>query len=453
VELKVSRILHAGYLFEAKGTRILCDPIFESPFSRNCFAFPGIEFDIAALRQERFDAVFISHYHDDHLSFESLDLIDRATPIFLFCIHSQMFEMLRELGFRHVHSLDLKMPVTVGAFTVTAHPALDRDVDSIFEIEAVGIRVLNVVDSWIDPDVFAQLKMKRWDLVLWPFQTMRELEVLSPSPALSAAPEIPHEWLEQLSSLEAKTIVPSSCQFRFEDWSWLNQAFFPVSYQMFEQAVRAVAPGVNVVRMDPGQAFSLTSKGLSPAPRVTWITPVGDQSLDYSMVPGAVPSSTAEIAKRFAGLTDAESALLEAFLTTLIFDRFDRLEFSDGTWFDQPRKWRLAVYDHVGKRTDHYYLVHRRGLKRLDSLSGLADWTTEVVARKLLDALTIGESMTSMYLRIKRGHAPNLDADPHAPDLMEDPLLRVLFDDNFGAYQRAQLVTLVQRAENPRRST
>ena len=36
--LTISRILHAGYVFECDGSRIAFDTIFENPFSRNCHA-------------------------------------------------------------------------------------------------------------------------------------------------------------------------------------------------------------------------------------------------------------------------------------------------------------------------------------------------------------------------------------------------------------------------------
>lgn len=52
--------------------------------------------------------------------------------------------------------------------------------DSMFQIKAVGLNVLNVVDSWIDPTALIELAHDApWDMVLWPFQTMREIEVLS----------------------------------------------------------------------------------------------------------------------------------------------------------------------------------------------------------------------------------------------------------------------------------
>jgi metal-dependent hydrolase (beta-lactamase superfamily II) len=88
-----------------EGTRIAFDTIFENPFSRNCHAFPDVRFDHEQIRRQRFDAVFISHFHDDHCSLESLDLLDRATPLYIYCIFEELFDMVRQLGFVHVQPL------------------------------------------------------------------------------------------------------------------------------------------------------------------------------------------------------------------------------------------------------------------------------------------------------------------------------------------------------------
>ncbi|STR27966.1 Uncharacterised protein [Janthinobacterium lividum] len=112
--LKISRILHAGYVFECEGTAIAFDPIVENPFSRNCHAFPPVRFDLDAVRRLRWDAVFISHFHDDHCSLDSLDALDRATPIYLYCVFDELFAMLRALGFTQVRRLHVDVPVQVG---------------------------------------------------------------------------------------------------------------------------------------------------------------------------------------------------------------------------------------------------------------------------------------------------------------------------------------------------
>lgn len=291
--LTISRILHAGYVFECDGTRIAFDTIFENPFSRNCHAFPDVRFDHAQIRRQRFDAVFISHFHDDHCSLESLDLLDRATPLYIYCLFDELFDMVRQLGFSQVHALRLNDPVKVGTFDVVPREAMDAEVDSMFQVRAAGLNVLNVVDSWIDDATLDKLVGEGpWDMVLWPFQTMRELEVLAPSRAPAAPPTLPQEWLVQLKALAPRYIVPSSCQFLQEPWSWYNRAFFPISYVQFAREVRAALPQAQVVRLDPSVSVRLDAAWLQPAPPLAWVIPVGEQDVDYVYEGNAAPPST-----------------------------------------------------------------------------------------------------------------------------------------------------------------
>ena len=300
----ISRILHAGYLFECEGTRIAFDTIFENPFSRNCHAFPQLRFDTDSIRRQRFDAVFISHFHDDHCSLDSLDLLDRATPIYLYCIFDELFDMIRQLGFRHVQPLRLNETVTVGPFAVTPREAMDADVDSMFQVRAAGLNVLNVVDSWIDDTTLGQLVDEGpWDMVLWPFQTMRELEVLAPSRHAAAPPALPEEWIVQLQALQPRYVVPSSCQFLQEPWSWYNRAFFPISYARFGREVGAALPQAQVVRLNPGVSVRLDATSLQPAPPLSWVIPVGEQVVDYAYEGNAAAPPTSEIARHFAPLS------------------------------------------------------------------------------------------------------------------------------------------------------
>jgi hypothetical protein len=307
--LKISRILHAGYVFECDGTQVAFDPIFENPFSRNCHAFPDVRFDHDQIRRLEFAAVFISHFHDDHCSLESLDFLDRSTPLYIYCLFDELFAMVRALGFVNVHQLRTNVPVSVGPFEVFPREALDSDVDSMFQIKAAGLNVLNVVDSWIDPGALELLAQDApWDMVLWPFQTMREIEVLSPSRASAAPPELPAEWIDQLRILNPRYVVPSSCQFLQEAWSWYNHAFFPITYRRFQQDVEAALPDARVVRLNPSVSVTLDATSLLPSAPLDWVVPVGEQDVDYQY-DGAMPAPpTADIARRFPPLTDEQAA-------------------------------------------------------------------------------------------------------------------------------------------------
>ncbi|MFC5462683.1 MBL fold metallo-hydrolase [Massilia niabensis] len=445
--LKISRILHAGYVFECDDTRIAFDPIVENPFSRNCHAFPEVRFDHGQIRKLRFDAVFISHFHDDHCSLESLDLLDRHTPIHIYCLFEELFDMVRELGFVNVQPLAVDRPVHVGPFVVTPRAALDAEVDSMFQVAAEGLNVLNVVDSWIDPEGLGTLaRHAPWDMVLWPFQTMREIEVLSPSRAMPAPDALPADWIEQLAVLRPRYVVPSSCQFLQEPWSWYNQAFFPISYRQFGQQVEAALPGVEVVRLNPGVSVVLDREGLRPAAPLPWVLPVGEQDVDYRYVPHAAPPATADIAQRFPALDEAQAAQVRDYLAGGLQDKYRDMELPEDSFFEKPRVWQLTVYDHTGAGTRQRYRIEGDAIALAPGDSGPVSWTTEVPVAKLYGALALGESLTSMYMRINDTvFDAGTEHDLQSADLVDDPLIRCLFNDAFGAYQAAQLRRLKER--------
>lgn len=445
--LTVSRILHAGYVFECDGTSIAFDPIFESPFSTNCYAFPAARFDHAAIHGQRFAAVFISHFHDDHCSLDSLALLPRVTPIRVFCIFDELAQWLRALGFQDVQPLVLGEPVIVGPFEVIPTRALDVDVDCLFHVKAAGLDVLNVVDSWIDDDTLVDLaRHAPWDLVLWPFQTMRELEVISPSRAAPAPTTLPEEWLRQLRMLRPRYVVPSSCQLQMEPWSWYNHAFFPVTYEQFAREVTAALGTVTVVRLDPSRSVRLDGTSLTPAPPLPWVEPVGEPNVapDYDYRPDLKPPTTAEIARHFAPLSDADRGLVLDFCKTDLIDRYHALESPEVPYFRRPRRWRLSLYDHDGAATHFYYIVHRGQLVPAPPRDEPLAWTTEVPTARLFGALHDGEQLTSMYLRINDAvFEPVIEDALASVDAGDDPLVRALFDGVFGGYQRAQLRRLV----------
>lgn len=443
--LTISRILHAGYVFECEGTAIAFDPVFENPFSRNCHAFPDVRFDLGKIRQLRFAAVFISHFHDDHCSLESLELIERSTPIYLYCRFGELFDMLRELGFEQVHALALDTPVQAGPIEVIAREALDSDVDCMFHVRAAGLNVLNVVDSWMDPDTLAQLApFAPWDMVLWPYQTMREIDVLSPSRASAAPDQLPADWFEHLAVLNPRFVVPSACQFEQEPWSWYNRAFFPVTYRQFQRETEAALPGTRVVRFNPSVSMLLDDAGLHPAPPLDWVIPVGEQDVDYCYDPHTVAPPTSAIARHFPALSAPQTELVLRYCAEGLLEKYRDMELEPGGYFDQVRVWRLSLFDHEGMRTDFLYRTEGDRIERLGHEAPLS-WCTEVPSAKLYAALALGESLTSMYMRINdMRFAPEVEQQLAQADLTDDPLIRCLFNDVFGAYQAAQLRRLLQ---------
>lgn len=443
--LQISRILHAGYVFRCDGVEIAFDPIFENPFSRNCHAFPPVAFDLEQVRAQRFAAVFISHYHDDHCSLDSLDLIARDTPIYLYCLFDELFDMIRQLGFEQVHQLRTNETAKVGPFAVTPREALEADVDSMFQVHAGGMNVLNVVDAWIAPEVVTRLAGEGpWDMVLWPFQTMREVAVLAPSRAAPAGDGLPEEFIDQLRELDPRFVVPSSCQFVQEPWSWYNHAMFPITYARFAAQVAAALPAAQVVRLDPSVSVLLSKEGLAPASPLPWVLPVGPQDVDFDYRPDLAPPHTAAIARRFGALDSAGAAQVLQYCSAGLLDKYRALESDWDSYFAKPRLWQLSVYDHAGEPSHYYYRIHGDAIDAAGP--GPASWLTEVPLARLYGALAEGESLTSMYMRINDAvFDAASERDLQDADVVDDPLIRCLFNDVFGAYQREQLARLKRR--------
>lgn len=442
--LKISRILHAGYVFKTEQTQIAFDPIFENPFSKNCFAFPDVKFDLEKIKDLKLSAVFISHYHDDHCSLESLQHLDKDTPVYIYCVFEELFLLVQELGFKNVHSLQLDTPVLIGDFEITPRRALDADVDSMFQIKSQGLNILNVVDSWIDDDVLNQLQtLSPWDLILWPFQTMREIEVLTPSRNRSKKSEIPSEWISQLQKLNSRYLIPSSCQFLQESWSWYNQAFFPISYEQFQQEMKVVLPSSTVMRLNPSASLILDKDSAKYSEKLNWVIPVGDQNVDYKFDSEIIAPLTADIAKNFEALTKEQTEKIYSYCQKDLIEKFSSLEHSLDPYFEKSRFWRLSVFDHTGACRNFFYQIQKNKIYLTDENPAELSWTTEIPISRFYGALEFGETLTSLYLRINDViFSDKIEQEIESVDVIEDPLIRCLFNGSFGSYQKAQLIKI-----------
>lgn len=439
--VQVSRILHAGYLIENQGTKILFDPIFENPFSVNCYADYTISFDFEEIRSLSIDAVFISHTHDDHLSLESLNQLNREIPIYLYSHFEEFFEILQKLGFKKTYSIKLNEVIQIKNIKVLPLEALDQDVDCIFHIQTGGVNILNVVDSWITPQTLQKLKdTSPWHLILWPFQTMREIQAITPAcedPNLAQATQIPSEWAEQLQGLKPRALIPSSCQFRFEDWSWYNDIFFPISYRSFQKQLLELIPETQVCRMESGETLQLSPDSLKKGRSLSWVQRPIDVEFDYRFSPDSQPLAFPELAKHFALLNEKQQEQTLSFchhtLPSILAKAIDEGE-------DIPTNftWELRVFN-----TNHLPLrfLFRFSENQIVEVSPetKSDWQTEILETKLWHALFEGESLSSLYARI----FPKPEHDP-----LQDPLLFALYHGKVASYQRAQLQRILKSAQS-----
>jgi hypothetical protein len=246
--------------------------------------------------------------------------------------------------------------------------------------------------------------------------------------------------------LGPRYVVPSSCQFLQEPWSWYNRAFFPISYARFAHEVSAALPSAQVVRLDPSASVLLDAASLHPAPPLGWVQPVGEQDVDYEYEGNAAPPRTADIARHFAPLTQPQWARVMDYCRVGLLEKYGAVEAASD-YFDRPRIWQLSIYDHAGEVTQFRYRLEADGTALLDDSAAPLGWTTEIPAAKLYAALELGESLTSMYMRINDAvFDAETERDLAQADVVDDPLIRCLFSGTFGAYQAAQLRRLLARS-------
>lgn len=443
--LQISRILHAGYLLQSQQASIAFDPLFENPFSRNCYAYPSVEFDYPSIRSLKLDAVFISHYHDDHCSLESLQYLDKQIPIYLYCIFPEIHQWIREIGFANVHNLEINSSINIGDFEITPRRALDANVDCLFHIKVQNLNILNVVDSWIDDLTLERLKQTSWDLIMWPFQTMQEIEVLSPHRFPPSFRLLPEEWLTQIKFLKPKALIPSSCQFIHESWSWYRFAYFPISYEIFAKQIQKISPEIFLCRLNPSRSIYLSTQGLSPAPSIEWITIKENEDVDYEYQPNQKVPGTHLISQHMEELNVQQLEYIFVFCKKDILKRYSNLTIKEEGYFSKERLWQLSVFDCNGIPKVFYYQLKKGQMEIINTpvnLNQLA-WTTEIPMARLYGALKNGESLSSLYIRINDCFfSQEVEKDLLEADLLEDPLLRCLYEGQFGTYQQAQLERL-----------
>jgi hypothetical protein len=445
--LKISRVLHAGYCISSPLAKILIDPIFENPFSVNCFAFPSVQFDLEALSKERFDAVLISHYHDDHFSLESLKRIHRETAIYVFCLHEEAFSILKQMGFKKVFPVKLDQHIQISDFRITFLRSLDRFVDSLIHVESQNINVLNVVDSWIDDEMLGRLSLIKWDLVLWPFQTMRELEVLSPKRSSPASADLPIEWKNGLSRLKPKVIVPSSCQFKFESWSWLNHHYFPISYEKFALQVHELLPAAQVIKLNPSQGLSVGTFQVEKTADLKWVRVMSNsERADYDYDSSYPIQSTNEISQFFPPLNEEETLETLNFCLTDLAMRYNQLQLESNYFSNNDLFWKLTLYNNKGFQTQFHYCFQKgqiTSVAQSDIEPESVFWTTEISQYKLYWALKGRETLTSLYIRINEFEfSEPIENELSQVDVLEDPLLAALYSFEVLTYQKFQLSNL-----------
>ena len=116
--MRITYIGHATLLLEMQGIRILTDPNFENKLGRLLprVSAPGIALD----KLPRIDAILLTHAHADHLSFSSLERLQRDVPLLAPPV---VASWLARLGFTHAVPLDAGGMTEIAGGRLQVHAA------------------------------------------------------------------------------------------------------------------------------------------------------------------------------------------------------------------------------------------------------------------------------------------------------------------------------------------
>jgi UDP-MurNAc hydroxylase len=149
--MEVEFLGHAGFVVECGGVSILIDPWFFPAFLRSWFPYPDNRFLLDEVAGRSFDAVYVSHVHEDHFDRRFLERLDRSTPVL--CADYRSRSLLRawkSLGFRDVtvlgHGDSLQL---ADGFEATLVLDSSHREDSGLLLEGDGVRFLDLNDCLV----------------------------------------------------------------------------------------------------------------------------------------------------------------------------------------------------------------------------------------------------------------------------------------------------------------
>ncbi|MBI4497461.1 MAG: MBL fold metallo-hydrolase [Chloroflexi bacterium] len=171
--MRITAIGHAGFLIEARGLRIVCDPWFTPAYFGSWFPFPSNEhLDLRRITNPTH--LYISHLHHDHFDPEFLarHMSKDATVILPDYPLDTLEQELRALGFTSFLKTRNTQPVTVDGVTLMVNALVaptDGPIgDSALLVDDGETRVLNLNDAR-PTDLDALLSLGPLDLLLLQF--------------------------------------------------------------------------------------------------------------------------------------------------------------------------------------------------------------------------------------------------------------------------------------------
>lgn len=284
---------HAFHVIETKKACIAFDPVFFDLSTTGLDVFPKAKIQKKNILEKKFDAIFISHSHEDHFCLRSLRLFDQSIPIYFFGNVRHEKRFLEILGFQTVRLLKINRTETIGDVRITPIRNLLEASECGLQIEAPGFRMINLVDCLISEQELNRLHRRGpFDLVVFPFQEHNQGYLNGGDYGASVPLSHYKQRIELAARFRTRYMIPGSCQIEYKDQRWRNLKAFPITRSQFRMDVESLNKKTKVIDLLPGDSIEFKGGTMS---RVENDRPfaklAGARSVDYVYEPAKMPDS------------------------------------------------------------------------------------------------------------------------------------------------------------------
>ena len=280
--MQITYLGHAAVMLEAAGTRILMDPWLTDPtYHGTWWHYPPLELGVRDL--PRIDYLYVSHEHPDHFDPPTLAQLDKNIHVVIANYRRKRFrDRIAALGFRRITELDYETEFDCNSDGLSLRligPDRPWD-DSAILLRQNGTTVLNVNDCHLDRATLSRLgREQAIDLAFLTFTGASQYPGCFDFPLSSKIERAlysKHAHLEEFVNwarlLQAKRAVPAAGNHALlaEDQLFLNTPMYANTPADAIEALRAGAPDVEGLQMNPGDTWTPENGHMRLRPAPDW---------------------------------------------------------------------------------------------------------------------------------------------------------------------------------------
>ena len=280
--MQITYLGHAAVMLEAAGTRILMDPWLTDPtYHGTWWHYPPLEIGVRDL--PRIDYLYVSHEHPDHFDPPTLAQLDKNIHVVIANYRRKRFrDRIAALGFRRITELDYETEFDCNSDGLSLRligPDRPWD-DSAILLRQNGTTVLNVNDCHLDRATLSRLgREQAIDLAFLTFTGASQYPGCFDFPLSSKIERAlysKHAHLEEFVNwarlLQAKRAVPAAGNHALlaEDQLFLNTPMYANTPADAIEALRAGAPDVEGLQMNPGDTWTPENGHMRLRPAPDW---------------------------------------------------------------------------------------------------------------------------------------------------------------------------------------